>query len=64
MPMMVLLPFVAFFGVFMAFTFNRAGESILGTIPAHLSLNIMLALRGAAFTSPYSGGRSRSRSEP
>jgi membrane protease YdiL (CAAX protease family) len=51
MPMMVVLPFIAFFGVFMAFTFNRAGASILGTIPAHLSLNIMLALGGAAFTS-------------
>ena len=51
MPMTLVLPFIAFFGVFMAFTFNRAGESILGTIPAHLSLNITLALGGVSLTS-------------
>jgi hypothetical protein len=43
---------VAFFGVFMGFVFNRAGESVLATMAAHLSLNIMLGLGGASLSSP------------
>jgi CAAX protease family protein len=51
MPMPVVLPFVAFFGVFMGFMFNRAGGSVPATMAAHLSLNIMTALGGASLTS-------------
>ena len=51
MPMLVVLPFIAFFGVFIGFMFNRAGESVLATMAAHLSLNIMTALGGASLTS-------------
>ena len=52
MPMWLVLITVAFFGVFMGFVFNRAGESVLATMAAHLSLNIMLGLGGAALSSP------------
>jgi uncharacterized protein len=51
MPMMLVLPFIAFFGVFLGFVFNRAGESVLATMTAHLSLNIMTAVGGASLTS-------------
>jgi membrane protease YdiL (CAAX protease family) len=56
MPMMLVLPFTAFFGVFMAFVFNRAGDSVLATMSAHLSLNIMTGLGGAALSSPMFWG--------
>jgi uncharacterized protein len=52
MPMWLVLLTVAFFGVFMGFVFNRAGESVLATMAAHLTLNIMLGLGGAALSSP------------
>ena len=51
MPVIVVLPFIAFFGVFMGFMFNRAGGSVLATMSAHLSFNIMTALGGASLTS-------------
>src|SRR6266542_4804463 len=51
MPIYVVLPFIAFFGVFLGFMFNRAGESVLATMTAHLSLNIMIALGGVSLTS-------------
>ena len=51
MPMLLVLPFAMFFGVFMAFVFNRAGESVLATMAAHLSLNIMTGVGGAEFSS-------------
>jgi membrane protease YdiL (CAAX protease family) len=51
MPMLLVLPFITFFGVFMAFVFNRAGESVLATMAAHLSLNIMTGVGGAEFSS-------------
>ena len=52
MPMWLVLLFVVFFGVFMGFVFNRAGESVLAAMAAHLSLNIMHGLGGAALSSP------------
>ena len=51
MPMLIVLPFVLFFGVFMGFMFNQAGGSVLATMVAHLSLNIMTALGGASLSS-------------
>lgn len=56
MPMLVVLPFIVFFGVFMGFMFNLAGGSVLATIAAHLSLNIMTALGGASLASPVFWG--------
>jgi hypothetical protein len=38
------------------FVFNRAGESVVATMAAHLSLNIMHGLGGAALTSPMFWG--------
>jgi uncharacterized protein len=51
MPMLLVLPFTAFFGVFMGLMFNRAGGSVLATMVAHLSLNIMTALGGVSLAS-------------
>jgi hypothetical protein len=45
------LIFTACFGVFMAFVFYRAGESVIATIMAHLSLNIMTAMGGVRLSS-------------
>ena len=56
MPMSLVLLFVVAFGVFMGFVFNRAGESVLATMAAHLSLNIMHGVGGAALTSPMFWG--------
>src|SRR5688572_16191685 len=56
MPMWLVLLFVVFFGVFMGFVFKRAGESVLATMAAHLSLNIMHGLGGAALASPMFWG--------
>jgi uncharacterized protein len=56
MPMAVVLPCIACFGAFVGCVFFRAGDSILPTISAHLSLNIMLALGGASLTSPLYWG--------
>jgi uncharacterized protein len=52
MPMLPSLLSVALFGVFLAFVFNRAGQSVLATIAAHLSLNVMLGLGGMRVSSP------------
>lgn len=52
MPMPLVLAFILFFGVFMGLLFQRTGKSILATIAAHLSLNIMTALGGASLASP------------
>jgi membrane protease YdiL (CAAX protease family) len=41
----------ACFGVFMAFVFYRAGESVIATILAHLSLNISTAMGGVRLSS-------------
>ena len=41
----------ACFGVFMAFVFYRAGESVMATILAHLSLNITTAMGGVRLSS-------------
>jgi uncharacterized protein len=52
-----LIPFVpnllstTCFGVFVAFVFYRAGQSVLATMAAHLSINIMSGLGGAQLTS-------------
>ena len=51
MPMIPNLMLAAFFGVFMAFVFNRAGESVLVTMLAHLSLNIASGFGGVQITS-------------
>ena len=51
MPMLPSLLSVALFGVFLAFIFNRAGQSVLTTIAAHLSLNVMLGVGGMRFSS-------------
>ena len=51
MPKAVTLPFIAFFGVFLALVFNRSGGSVLATILAHLSLNIMTGFGGVQFSS-------------
>ena len=51
MPMIPTLSFILFFGVFLAFVFNRAGESVVATIAAHLSLNIMTGFGGVQLSS-------------
>jgi membrane protease YdiL (CAAX protease family) len=51
MPMSIVLAFITCFGAFMGLIFFRAERSILATISAHLTLNIMLALGGASLTS-------------
>jgi uncharacterized protein len=51
MPMLPSLLSVALFGVFLAFVFNRAGQSVLTTIAAHLSLNVMLGAGGMRLSS-------------
>ena len=51
MPMLPSLLSIALFGVFLAFVFNRAGQSVLRTIAAHLSLNVMLGIGGMRFSS-------------
>jgi hypothetical protein len=45
------LVFTACFGVFLAFVFYQAGESVIATILAHLSLNIMTAMGGVRLSS-------------
>ncbi len=51
MPPLLTLLFVALFGVFLAFVFNRAGESALASILAHLSLNIASGFGGVQLSS-------------
>lgn len=50
-PLAPTLIMTACFGVFMAFVFYRAGESVIATILAHLSLNIMTAMGGVRLSS-------------
>jgi hypothetical protein len=50
-PMASFLVTVASFGVFLAFVFNMAEESVLPTMLAHLSLNVMLAIGGVSLRS-------------
>ena len=50
-PMASFLLTVASFGVFLAFVFNKAEESVLPTMLAHLSLNVMLAIGGVSLRS-------------
>src|SRR5258705_8026729 len=50
-PMPSFLLTVASFGVFLAFVFNKGEESVLPTMLAHLSLNVMLAIGGVSLTS-------------
>ena len=45
-PLASTLVCTACFGVFMSFVFYRAGESVIATILAHLSLNVMTAMGG------------------
>lgn len=56
MPMPLVLPFIATFGVFMAFLLNRTAESVLATMAAHLSLNISTGMGGASLSSPVFWG--------
>lgn len=51
MPLASTLLFIMFFGVFLAVVFDRAGQSVLATIVAHLSLNIMLGVGGVQISS-------------
>jgi membrane protease YdiL (CAAX protease family) len=51
MPRVPSLLFVVMFGVFLAFLFNRTGQSIIATILAHLSLNITLGAGGVLLSS-------------
>ena len=51
MPMIWALLAILFFGVFLAFVFVRAGESIWAPMLAHLSFNIMSGLGGAQLSS-------------
>lgn len=51
-PLVPFLLFSAFFGVYLAFIFNRTGGSILATILAHLALNISLGVGGVQLSSP------------
>jgi membrane protease YdiL (CAAX protease family) len=51
MPPISTLLFIALFGFFLAFVFNRAGESVVATIVAHLSLNIATGIGGVQLSS-------------
>ncbi len=51
MPPISSLLFTALFGFFLAFVFNRTGESVLATILAHLSLNITMGIGGVQLSS-------------
>jgi len=50
-PPMFFLVFVALFGVFLGFIFNRTGGSVLATIMPHLSLNFSLGAGGVSLSS-------------
>jgi membrane protease YdiL (CAAX protease family) len=51
MPLLSTLLFIVLFGVFLAFVFNRTGESVLATIVAHLSMNIASGFGGVQLSS-------------
>ena len=50
-PIVSSLLFVVSFGVFLAFVFNRTGMSVIGTILAHLSLNVAMGFGGVDLSS-------------
>lgn len=50
-PMLPFLLMVAGFGLFLALVFNEGGASVLPTMLAHLSLNVMLAIGGVNLSS-------------
>ena len=51
MPMMLVLLFIAAFGLWLAFVFNRTGGSVIAAIAAHLSLNVTIGLGGVQLSS-------------
>jgi membrane protease YdiL (CAAX protease family) len=52
-PPVPLLLSIGLFGVFLGFLFDTAGESVLATILAHLSLNVALGVGGVPPTSHW-----------
>jgi membrane protease YdiL (CAAX protease family) len=51
MPMWPMLTLVALFGVLLAAVFYRAGDSVLPTMAAYLSLNVILGIGGVNLAS-------------
>jgi hypothetical protein len=51
MPMGPMLSLIALFGVFLAALFYRAGDSVLPTMAAHISLNVVLGIGGVNLAS-------------
>jgi membrane protease YdiL (CAAX protease family) len=51
-PLLPAMISIATFGVFMSFVFFRSGGSVLATIAAHLSFNVMTGLLGVNLASP------------
>ena len=51
MPMMLVLLFIAAFGLWLAFVFNSTGGSVIVAIVAHLSLNVTIGLGGVQLSS-------------
>ena len=51
MPMASTLLLIVLFGVFLGFVFYRSGQSVLATMLAHLTLNIMLGVGGVNLSS-------------
>ena len=46
-----MLTLIALFGVFLAALFYRAGDSVLPTMAAHISLNVVLGIGGVNLAS-------------
>jgi membrane protease YdiL (CAAX protease family) len=51
MPMGPMLTLIVLFGVFLAALFYRAGDSVLPTMTAHISLNVTLGIGGVNLAS-------------
>ena len=51
MPMWPMLTLIALFGVFLAALFYRSGDSVLPTMAAHISLNVILGIGGVNLAS-------------
>ena len=51
MPMWPMLTLIVLFGVFLAGLFYRAGDSVLPTMAAHISLNVILGIGGVNLAS-------------
>jgi uncharacterized protein len=51
MPMWPMLTLIALFGVFLGGLFYRAGDSVLPTMAAHISLNVILGIGGVNLSS-------------